>query len=496
MRNVKLLGSLFAAVALMLGALQARADVQLPYVVQGKTQFFPDDNIAWFARYHILKNAQKSILTSYFILSDDVFGESFLALLCEKAKAGLEVKLMIDNRGSFGMAHGMLDRALLREVIKCGGEVRVFNPFLDHGISSDLVASDHQKLLLVDDHWFMTGGRNISQEYFLDENDLPATYHDEDVLVDSADLGARARELFMVEYDSPRGVPVESEGLFGNILNHLPRLQQSLAAMEDRLFHINNELKPSTVDSHPELARWDWIREFQVFEPFQGPPAGTNYFTDVDDGKLDTATLNTPNPITLLANTSAATSKQHELSDAVRALIDDAQQEILIENPYVVLQPATEAALIAAAKRGVKIILVTNGPKSTDSPLTQAQFIENWKKMITEMPGSVVFMATGIRQVHAKLFVFDRAIPEKARALVGSFNLDALSDHINSEDALLVQSAPFAQNVAYSILEEIEMDAAQLTPDRGPEKVPGMASAVSGLKGIYLILSKILKPMI
>ena len=113
------------------------------------------------------------------------------------------------------------------------------------------------------------------------------------------------------------------------------------------------------------------------------------------------------------------------------------------EAPYrMARSPETKAKLIAAAKRGVKIIFSTNGPTSTDSLPTESVIIHDWKKLMQEIPGVEIYMDKGPRKVHAKVFVFDHS-----KSVVGSFNMDSLSDHVNGEVALYVDSKSVAKAI-------------------------------------------------
>jgi cardiolipin synthase C len=458
--------------------------------VPGRTQFLDYNPKSWFARFKILKEARRSILVQYFILSEDIFGESFLGLLLEKARAGLEVKLMLDARGSFTITHGMLGRALLRELVQAGAEVKVFNPFFAEGLTGDFVSSNHQKIILVDDRVFMTGGRNVAQEYFLDEVELPRTFHDADVLIDSPELAPAVRAAFMEEYNTSVAHPLAATGTFGDLVDHAPRLLDARRAMEDRLNNIF--LRRETQENHPELTRWPFMRMFEPFIPFRGCDGCHNEsFDDVDYGPT-TAELNTPNPITLAVQTASVTSGRREITAMLKQQIRAARQEILIQNPYVVLPPDMKKELENASRRGVRVVISTNGPFSSDNPLVQSAFFNDWKTLARDIVNSITFVHRGFRQVHSKCFVFDGK-----RSIVGSYNLDNLSDHINSEIAVLVDSEAFSKRVAASIHEQMEMESLELRLDgRHPEQIRGWADVVSYLRGVYTLAGHILRPLL
>ncbi len=59
---------------------------------------------AWDAMLQAISGAQKSIYWEVYILVDDEVGREFFALLREKAKAGVDVKLILDYWGSFALS--------------------------------------------------------------------------------------------------------------------------------------------------------------------------------------------------------------------------------------------------------------------------------------------------------------------------------------------------------------------------------------------------------
>jgi cardiolipin synthase len=80
-----------------------------------------------------------------YIIADDRVGREFIALLSERARAGVQVRLVYDWLGCFGKAGTRLWQPLL----DAGGEIRCFNP---PGLTTPLrwTSRDHRKSLTVD----------------------------------------------------------------------------------------------------------------------------------------------------------------------------------------------------------------------------------------------------------------------------------------------------------------------------------------------------------
>jgi cardiolipin synthase len=78
----------------------------------------------------------------------------------ERAKAGVQVRLIYDSLGSFG-----LPSAYLEELQQAGVETLEFHPVAPWRPRWGLNRRDHQKILVVDDQVAFTGGINIGDEY-------------------------------------------------------------------------------------------------------------------------------------------------------------------------------------------------------------------------------------------------------------------------------------------------------------------------------------------
>jgi phosphatidylserine/phosphatidylglycerophosphate/cardiolipin synthase-like enzyme len=152
--------------------------------IEGRAQFLPRNEDSWFARYLLLRNAKESIVSTYFIIEDDIFGMAFLGLLRQKAEQGLKVQLLIDAKGTKNLARTGLGQDYLQELVAAGAEIRVFNPLLANGLHFNLEVANHDKILVVDHRYLVTGGRNLAAQYFLDYSDLKTAYFDRDVLMD------------------------------------------------------------------------------------------------------------------------------------------------------------------------------------------------------------------------------------------------------------------------------------------------------------------------
>lgn len=106
-----------------------------------------------------LRAAKQSIYLEYFIIEPGEMWDGIAALLVEKARAGLDVRVMYDDLGS--ISSFSLRNA--RELDKMGVQCVPFNPLL--AIRGTVNYRDHRKLLLIDGAVAYSGGVNLADRY-------------------------------------------------------------------------------------------------------------------------------------------------------------------------------------------------------------------------------------------------------------------------------------------------------------------------------------------
>lgn len=107
-----------------------------------------------------LKRAEHFILLDFFIIEEGEMWDSVLRILLEKAKAGVDVRVLYDGLGSGCVLPGRYDEFLTDNGVKC----KVFNRFIPF-LSSVQNSRDHRKIAVIDGKVAFTGGLNIADEY-------------------------------------------------------------------------------------------------------------------------------------------------------------------------------------------------------------------------------------------------------------------------------------------------------------------------------------------
>ena len=107
-----------------------------------------------------LKKAEKFIFFEYFIVAKGKMWNSILEILEEKAKQGVDVRVMYDDLGCISTLSNYYPAELEKKGIKCV----VFNP-LKAFAGVIMNNRDHRKILVIDGKVAFSGGINIADEY-------------------------------------------------------------------------------------------------------------------------------------------------------------------------------------------------------------------------------------------------------------------------------------------------------------------------------------------
>ena len=132
------------------------------YSSGNEAEIFLDGNPLFERMIEDIKNAQNHIHLLYFSFNNDQLGRKIAALLIEKVRQGVEVRLIYDSLGTRALTCPPMLKALRR----AGGQVRGFSPLLSNIASRfRLNYRNHRKITVVDGRIGYVGGMNIGDEY-------------------------------------------------------------------------------------------------------------------------------------------------------------------------------------------------------------------------------------------------------------------------------------------------------------------------------------------
>ncbi len=155
-----------------------------------------------------LEGAQHSIDVCTFILGRDRLGEDIVERLCEKARSGVRVRLLLDGLGTL-----MAGRPRLKRLLEAGGLYRPFVPPVRSPLRGRSNLREHRKLVVADaadaSARLWCGGRNLASEYFAHEIGAPRW---RDLTFDvQGPLVRQAGDLFERDWAFAGGKPIEAQ---------------------------------------------------------------------------------------------------------------------------------------------------------------------------------------------------------------------------------------------------------------------------------------------
>ena len=124
-----------------------------------KTDFYPLGDDAVAPMLAALESAEKFIYLEYFIIENGMLWREILEILAQKARDGVDVRVMYDDLGSIATCT-RTDRAALRSRgIKC----IAFNPAVF--VRGTINYRSHRKMMIIDGRIAFSGGINLADAY-------------------------------------------------------------------------------------------------------------------------------------------------------------------------------------------------------------------------------------------------------------------------------------------------------------------------------------------
>lgn len=408
-----------------------------------------DGGGAMMARAWLSDHAERSIDVQYFIFSADNVGLIAADYLARAAERGVAVRILVDDVLVEADAAQLLALDALPNL-----EIRIYNPGVKVGVSLPgklfKLASDfrgtnqrmHNKTFIVDGRVVITGGRNIADEYF--DYDHEYNFRDRDVLL----LGGVAGEVqrsFETFWNDALSRPVaelarpeETAGAPGagiawlhgyacDPANYWPEVRSRLAEI------------PAAFDHILASGQLQWV-------------GGVAFVSD-RPGKNDGSQGLGGGGITLAE---------------LERLFGAAQKSVLIETPYLITTEASRELFRAAVARGVEVKILTNSLAATDNleafngyQRDREALLATGVRVFEFRPDAAVrrrIMTSALAGTLAKPPIFGlhakTMVIDGTTALIGTFNLDPRSAHLNTECFTVIPS----ENIAGAVLAAMETD--------------------------------------
>lgn len=164
----------------------------------------------------LIDSAEKFIHIQTFLFHLDEVGTVVLDRLCEKAKQGVEIRLLVDALGTLPTLHHNF-----KPLIDAGGDVRMFDPLL-HGRGRTNLRN-HRKIAIADAKLVFAGGTNIAREY-IGPTPLKERWRDMSFLLQGPATGHYC-DIFRSDWEFATNEDLDNsyvipEGGFNNVGDH------------------------------------------------------------------------------------------------------------------------------------------------------------------------------------------------------------------------------------------------------------------------------------
>jgi cardiolipin synthase len=156
------------------------------------------------ALFSVISSAVSRLDICTYILGDDAFGREAMQRMMERARCGVDVRLLLDGVGAI-----QLPRACFKTLQLGGVETAIFSPLFARRTQGPRNLRNHRKMAIADGARLWAGGRNLAAEYFCGVADAPA-WRDLTFDLQGAVAGAAAAQ-FEMDWVAAGGKPASTE---------------------------------------------------------------------------------------------------------------------------------------------------------------------------------------------------------------------------------------------------------------------------------------------
>jgi len=406
--------------------------------VPGQSIFYPlaSGPDALGARLAMARGADRTLDLQTYIFETTGTGAALLGDIIDAADRGVRVRLLIDD-----MHTGGQDKILAALDAHPNIEVRLFNPFANRNVRwlqlmlgfSRLDRRMHNKSMTVDNQLTLLGGRNVGDAYFSAKPEMD--FSDLDVLV-AGPAVAQVSAVFDEYWNDRSAYPVSA------LIHDAREDPDEVHRLRKHLEYKGDQAKAS---------------------PYVQEILDSGLENGIESGHLPGYTGGAQ----VIADKAAKITQKldDDPGDAtarVEQLMESAQRELVLVSPYFVPSDDGEAQLIRLAKRGVRVRVLTNSFAATDVAAVHAGYAPHRQALLEagielyELKATAYaelarqggrqarrgWLSSSRASLHAKSYMVDRHL-----VFIGSLNLDPRSAKLNTEMGVVLDSAPFCENV-------------------------------------------------
>lgn len=394
-------------------------------------------------RCQLIDEAKESLLISQYAISDDDSGLIIVGKLLAAAQRGVKIKLLLNGLATEMSITSRIPFEIFREKenieVKTIGGLNLFKPWEINNVL-------HDKLILVDDNYFISSGKNIGNRFMLKSKDYEATY-DFDLIVKK-------------DGPSSKNSLIKQGKIYFNELWHSPytydRSHSSRPFTGKALSNLANEIRKAN-NRHENILRQEII--------------STLDFHPINAGML------IHNPVGKLVKTPV-------LWQQLLRFVEESK-EATLQSPYVIISDKMKQ--FQTKQLPDKLTLITNSAATSPNLFAYAGYLRQKEELLKQME---IWEYQGDGSLHHKALLLDQTI-----GAVGSFNLDSRSTFLSSENMVFIDSPGFHDQLE-KIMQEYQDESLQGKNLTTYKKSHQHRRIVHPTKQKLLdLISKIIKPL-
>lgn len=380
-----------------------------------RVQLIESEKDGAIVRIKLIENAQKSIDLSYFTLRNGEFTQIMLASVLDAADRGVEVRILLDALSILPSLTGEFKYILYGLASHQNIEIKFYGP-LNLLLPLKWNKRLHNKIIIVDENLALIGGRNIADNYYMDDIKGKKFSKDRDVII--------FKDKSLYDYDS---VIKDIKNYYEETWNY----QDS----KPFKYKLNSKQKFKT-DLASEKVRLEYIK---MKDAYKDIPDKINWYEH---------TMATEN-IKFVHNPVGKINQDPWCLKELLLLSSQAEESIFMQSPYFIPNRRIKTNFIEYDIDLEIITILTNSHYSSPNLVGISAYTKHRKKMVDNSINIYEYQGEG--SIHSKTYIFDNCI-----SAVGSFNLDPRSSYINSESMIVVYSEEFTKKLKKNV--QLDLD--------------------------------------
>lgn len=377
------------------------------------------------SRLSIVNSAKESIDLQYYAIHNDLTANILIEAVLLAADRGVRIRLLIDDISIGRVRKNLLALDSLENI-----DIRIFNPvnkINQHSLARIIAffarlpkstRRMHNKAMIVDRTFCITGGRNLGDEYFDAHQEM--AFKDIDVL-SQGPVATKIAASFDLFWNDRNSYPIGELYPRKPSTRYIHAFRHELMHSHDRqlLNDIEKQNLSITLDQYLELFghSFRWV--------------SCDFITD--------------HPMRVRGEDNP---DQEAPVQRILSLAEKAKKELLVITAYFVPGANGVAWLSTMVERGIDIHVVTNSLASTDVIAVHTGYRRHRPALLKKGIELFELRPTGHRRkrqrffartapsyasLHAKSYILDRET-----SIIGSLNFDPRSARLNTESALII----------------------------------------------------------